>query len=90
MMVALEAKAQGIDQMAFVHDSFGCLPTDADKFRSVILTSFRDMYTQHDVLGRIRQEAIDQLQASDTRIPETPVPGLLDLNKLTEATYAFS
>jgi DNA-directed RNA polymerase len=90
MMVALEAKAQGIEQMAFVHDSFGCLPTDADKFRSVILTSFRDMYTQHDVLGRIRQEAIDQLQASDTRIPETPVPGLLDLNKLTEATYAFS
>ena len=90
MMVALAAKADGITNMAFVHDSFGCLPNDADRFRDVIREQFYDLYHHNDVLFDILREAAGQLDTSWHRLPNLPDKGHYDLNEILEAQYAFA
>jgi DNA-directed RNA polymerase len=47
------AVAEGIRSIATVHDSFGCLPSRAERFRKIIREQFVKMYEEHDVLAQV-------------------------------------
>jgi DNA-directed RNA polymerase len=53
------AVSEGITSIATVHDSFGCLPPRAARFREIIWEEFVGMYREHDVL----QEVLNQARA---------------------------
>ena len=83
--------AEGIGDIATVHDSFGCLPCHADRFNAIIREQFRDMYTKHDVLAELLASAkADLTEASHHKLPELPAKGDLDLEEVLSATYAFA
>jgi len=47
------AVREGITSIATVHDSFGCLPSKAERFRRIIRERFVQMYKEHDVLAEV-------------------------------------
>jgi DNA-directed RNA polymerase len=89
MMVVNESRKRGI-ATALVHDSFGCLPNRANEFRDIITSQFHWLYAFHDVLGAMREEALQQIQTNSHRIPEPFYKGGLDIAEVLNATYAFA
>ena len=90
MMVVLEAKKQGINSLALVHDSFGCLPNDAARFRQIIKETFVKLYTENDPLEQIKQENCAHLDAHGYRLPDVPSKGKLQIEEVLHAEYAFA
>jgi DNA-directed RNA polymerase, mitochondrial len=83
--------AEGITSVATVHDSFGCLPSQADRFNEIIREQFLKMYTYHDVLAELIVDArADLTPANHHRLPALPARGTLDLTELLNARYAFA
>lgn len=89
-MVVLEAKAEGINSIALVHDSFGCLPNDAPKFREIIKRTFVSLYSDNDVLQDILDRAFNTLETSKHKLSPVPHKGSLDLLLVMQAEYAFA
>jgi DNA-directed RNA polymerase, mitochondrial len=82
---------EGIVALATVHDSFGCLASQAGRFRSIIREQFVAMYEQHDVLAEVLAQAnADLIQHNPHRVPQIPQYGSLDLKEVLNAEYAFS
>lgn len=90
MMVVLEAKKQNINSVALVHDSFGCLPNDAKKFRDIIKRTFVELYTQSNPLEQIRQENCVHLVTDGYKLPDLPTKGTLAIEEIIYADYAFA
>ena len=63
------AVAEGITSIATVHDSFGCLAAQAERFRRIIREQFVALYKEHDVM----QEVLDEARR-DLKDPKGP-PG---------------
>jgi DNA-directed RNA polymerase len=85
------AVAEGITSIATVHDSFGCLPSRAGRFRRIILEQFVRMYEEHDVLAEVLAQARADLSRNTKRMPSAPPQyGALDLNKVLDAEFAFA
>jgi DNA-directed RNA polymerase len=83
--------AEGITSIATVHDSFGCLPSRADRFNAIIREQFLKMYTDHDVLAELLASAKGDLtEANHSKLPELPEQGALDLTEILNARYAFA
>ena len=51
------AVAEGITSLATVHDSFGCLPSRAERFRKIIREQFVQMYEENDVPAQVLEQA---------------------------------
>ena len=91
LMTVNASVAEGITDIATVHDSFGCLPCHADRFNAIIREQFLKMYTDHDVLAELLASAkADLTEASHHKLPELPAKGDLDLEEVLSATYAFA
>jgi DNA-directed RNA polymerase len=90
MMVVLEAKKEEINSVALVHDSFGCLPNDAAKFRQIIKRTFVELYTQNNPLEQIRQENCVHLVTDGYKLPDLPTKGTLQIEEIIHADYAFA
>jgi DNA-directed RNA polymerase, mitochondrial len=86
------AVSEGITSIATVHDSFGCLPSRASRFRKIIREEFVRMYQEHDVLQEIFDQAQADLSEPDTkRMPKGPPEwGPLDIRQVLKAEYAFA
>jgi DNA-directed RNA polymerase, mitochondrial len=85
------AVAEGIRSIATVHDSFGCLPSRAARFRRLIREEFVRMYQEHDVLHEVFEQARADLNALNTkRMPVTPPKGTLDIKEVLHADFAFA
>jgi DNA-directed RNA polymerase len=85
------AVAEGITSIATVHDSFGCLPSRAARFRKIILEEFVRMYEEHDVLAEVLTQARADLSRNTKRMPSAPPQyGALDLKKVLDAEFAFA
>ena len=85
------AVAEGITSIATVHDSFGCLPSRAGRFRKIILEEFVRMYETHDVLAEVFAQARADLGRNTKRMPSAPPQyGALDLKKVLDAEFAFA
>lgn len=90
MMVVLKAKKEDINSVALVHDSFGCLPNDAAKFRQIIKRTFVELYTQNNPLEQIRQENCVHLVTDGYKLPDLPSKGTLAIEEILHAEYAFA
>jgi DNA-directed RNA polymerase, mitochondrial len=85
------AVAEGITSITTVHDSFGCLPSRAGRFRKIILEQFVRMYETHDVLAEVFAQARADLSRNTKRMPSAPPQyGALDLKKVRDAEFAFA
>ena len=51
------AAAEGIRSIATVHDSFGCLAAQAERFRRIMREQFVALYKEHDVLHEVLDAA---------------------------------
>lgn len=91
LRVAGNANAAGIRSLATVHDSFGCLPSQATRFREIILAEFVSMYEEHDVLAEVLEAAkCDLTLHNHHRLPDVPEYGTLDIKGVLNAEYAFA
>jgi DNA-directed RNA polymerase, mitochondrial len=86
------AVKEGITSLATVHDSFGCLPSRAARFRRLIREEFVRMYTEHDVLAEVYEQARADLSDPDAkRMPSgPPKKGSLEIEQLLDAEFAFA
>jgi DNA-directed RNA polymerase len=85
------AVAEGVHSIATVHDSFGCLPSRAARFRRLIREEFVRMYQEHDVLQEVLERARADLTAPDTKLmPVAPQKGTLDIKEVLDADFAFA
>jgi DNA-directed RNA polymerase len=85
----LQANKAGIRSLALVHDSFGCLPTDAGRLRGIIKEAFLWLY-ERDVLADIRREALEQTETNMDRIRDLPEYGTYQPTEILGAEYAFA
>lgn len=90
MMVVLQARKEGINSVALVHDSFGCLPNHAQRFREIIKETFVELYANHNPLEQIRQENCVYLVSDGYRLNNVPAQGSLDIQEVTHAEYSFA
>ena len=86
------AADEGITDIATVHDSFGCLPSEADRFNEIIRAELVRMYEDHDVLAEIFASArADLTEANHDKLPAAlPEKGTLNLEEIKDAKYAFA
>jgi DNA-directed RNA polymerase, mitochondrial len=92
MLTVNAAVAEGITSIATVHDSFGCLPSQAERFRHIIREQFVRMYEQHDVLAEVLEWARKDLgELNAKQLPSgPPQKGSLNINEVLKAEFAFA
>jgi DNA-directed RNA polymerase len=91
MLTVNASRAEGIHNIATVHDSFGCLASQATRFNAIIREQFVRMYETHDVLAEVlEQSKCDLTVHNGYRLPEVPRKGPLDLKEVINAQYAFA
>ncbi len=91
LLVANAAALQGITSVATVHDSFGCLAPQAALFNKIIREQFALMYSEHDVLAEILEQAsADITPANAHRLPPLLEHGTLNLKDILNADFAFA
>ncbi|MCL2714598.1 MAG: hypothetical protein FWD68_08485 [Alphaproteobacteria bacterium] len=89
------AVAEGIEQFALVHDSFGTLPSHAARFQGIIRETLVDMYEQHDVLTEVLQRATCALKERNSKLTaltelRDTLHGNLNIKEVINAAYAFA
>ena len=87
-LVTNAAVAEGIVDLAMVHDSFSCPAAQAGRFREIIREQFVKMYEQHDILTELRNSAALAL-GGDENLPPVPDRGNLDLRGVLQSDFAF-
>lgn len=90
-MVVNAAAAEGITNLALVHDSFGCLAPQSDSLHRIIREQFVRMYSEHDVLVEVLAQAKCDLTVDNHhRLPNAVEYGTLNLEGVLQARYAFA
>lgn len=91
MMVALEAKRQGINSFLLIHDSFGCLPTDMPLFANIVREKFVELYKNHDPFQAVHENALIALsEKGQEKLTPPPAKGTLDIEGVLQSQYAFA
>lgn len=91
MMVALEAKKQGINSLLLIHDSFGCLPTDMPLFANIVREQFVELYRNHDPFQAVYENALIALtEKGQAKLTHPPAKGTLDIEDVSQSMYAFA
>jgi DNA-directed RNA polymerase len=87
------ALQNGMDQFAMIHDSFAVHACDTSRFNRVIRMAFVEQYTP-DVLGKFREEIIEQLMISAPelveQVPQLPSKGSLVLESVLDSDFFFA
>jgi DNA-directed RNA polymerase, mitochondrial len=90
MRTVLFCKADGIDDFAMIHDSYGCHAGHASLLRDNLRQAFVDQYSQ-PVLAQFRDELLWQLPPELVgELPELPPMGDLDLEQVKHSDYFFA
>ena len=92
MLTVNAAAAAGITNVATVHDSYSCLPSQAARFRWIIRERFVWMYRKHDVLQEVYDRAFADLSDPNNKLklPAVPKSGPLDIEAVRDAEFAFA
>jgi DNA-directed RNA polymerase len=91
MMVALEAKKQGITSFLLIHDSFGCLPSDMGVFSGIVKEQFVKLYENHDPFQAVHENALIALSDKGrAKLSPPPSKGTLDIQSVNQSQYAFA
>lgn len=85
-LAVIEGTAQGLQNWAVVHDSYGTYASDTPVLAKAIRSSFWAMYTDHDVLAEWKAA-----QEKRTGLNLNPIPekGDLDINQVLDSKYFF-
>lgn len=86
-LTAVAMKQEGVRDMAFVHDSFGCHAGNVDLLNHHIREQFVGMY-DGPALDRWRHSVIEH--AGITDVPALPTIGNLDVSCVRESEFFFS
>jgi len=95
LLSVLAGVREGITSFALVHDSFGCLPSQAARFQGIIRETLVEMYEQHDVLTEVLERAKSDLNEHNDRLNElaemrAELTGTLNIKEVLNARYAFA
>lgn len=91
MMVALQAKKEGINSFLLIHDSFGCLPSDMERFAEIVREQFVVLYENHDPFMAIHENALIALSDKGRKnLTEPPAKGSLQIDEIQRSKYAFA
>lgn len=88
--VMLCARAEGIESVALVHDSFGTHAADTDMLSMILRETFVQQYSGdvlHDFMMEIREQLPDELIEE---LPEMPIKGSLDLSGVRDSDFCFA
>ena len=86
-----DAKAQGLNNFAMIHDSFGTLAADTEDLYRIVREAFVEIYEQVDVLDNFKIEIEQQLSDQNkSKLPELPPKGSLDIRGVLESKYCFA
>jgi DNA-directed RNA polymerase len=80
--IALAAQAEGITDLAMIHDDYGTHAANAARLYDIIREEFLRMYEDHNPLADLVSQYPD--------LPPPPEPGSLDLREVLKSQYAFS
>jgi len=85
------AYKNGVKNFCNVHDSFGTTAGDVEMLNKSLREAFIDMFSNHDVLAKFREDVERQLPDKlKAKLPEVPSKGDLDINKLRESKFFFA
>ena len=85
------AYKNGVKNFCNVHDSFGTTAGDVEMLNKSLREAFIDMFSNHDVLAKFREDVERQLPDKlKAKLPEVPSQGDLDINKLRESKFFFA
>lgn len=86
-----ECMSYGIKHFSMVHDSFGVHAADVDTLAHCLRKAFVDQYRE-DVLGKLRDQIIEQITDDELRrkIPPLPSYGNLDIDAVMQSQYFFA
>ncbi len=73
-----------------MHDSFGCLPSRAERFRRIIREQFVQMDAKNDVLAQVLECGRRDLKDPKGLPAAPPKQGSLDIEQVMGAEYAFA
>ena len=91
MMVALAAKKEGINSFLLIHDSFGCLPSDMERFSEIVREQFVELYSHHDPFMAVHHTAHMALSEKNReKLTLPPAKGSLDIEAVVNSKYAFA
>ncbi len=91
MLTVNAAVKEGINSLALIHDSFGCLAPQSTALHRIIREQFAQMYEEHDVLGELLERSKCALTSPNWgRLPNAVVPGSLNIRSILDARYAFA
>jgi DNA-directed RNA polymerase len=83
------ASDQAVSSFAMVHDSYATHASDADTLARCLRESFVGMYKGRDVLGFFRDE-IGGVLSGDSKLPELPPQGSLDITEVLQSEFFFA
>jgi DNA-directed RNA polymerase len=86
-LVTVKMKQDGVRDLAFVHDSFGCHAGKVHRLNHHIREEFIGMYSG-EALQQWRQSVIHHSGVQD--VPEIPTLGSLDVTAVRESEFFFS
>lgn len=91
MLTTNASVAEGITNIATVHDSFGCPAPQAGRFHRIIREQFITMYENNDVLAQVLETATcDLTEHNRHRLPDAVLKGSLNIQEVKDAVFAFA
>lgn len=90
MMTTIAGLEVGIEDYAYVHDSFGCHAGYMGEFFNIIRAEMVNMYESQDVFKEFLEANKRALKEGDGELPSPPKTSSLDLSQLTQSWYCFA
>lgn len=81
--------ADGIEEFAMIHDSFGTHSPNMDALNKHIREAFVALYQDNDILGNLYSKALADLPTG-VDVPVPPTKGGLDLQQVLTSDYFFA
>mgnify|MGYP000604445989 CR=1 FL=1 len=91
LMTVAQAKDEGMNDFALIHDSFGVLPNKTERFFMIIREAFKELYSDTDVFQELYDNFSRQLPPEKRlEMKELPIKGNLDRSDILKSLYAFA
>jgi DNA-directed RNA polymerase len=84
-----QAKDEGVESFAAVHDSYATVPADMAVLANAARMSFVKLYSSHHVIQELYEQFVKQAPPGKT-VPPPPNLGLLDVNAVMASEYFFA
>jgi DNA-directed RNA polymerase len=79
------ASAEGITDLALIHDDYGTHACDTDALHRIIRETFISLYAENDPLAAFKAAN----EREGTTLPDLPAKGVLDLASVRNSPYFF-